>query len=270
MAVGECLCNAQLVETLLYSGIYTCSSSLTSLQSPSLTAFYFTLILLSQNSTMSALPLNEPKRSTFAALRYITPDDQLATPTTKSPSPGVKASQPPKLSLVMPKPNKKGPGSPCSPAPSLSPSSPRMSYAQAAGMFSVPTTPTTPPPTTPKSINSHARIGDGFFSGRPDWTKDMNGSSSSPTPSLSPSSPRMSYAQAAGMFSIPTTPTTPAPTTPKSINSHALIGNVSILNGLGSTLDMKGSQAKMIARPEATRKTEQVSILSIISNQSQC
>jgi hypothetical protein len=219
---------------------------------------------------MSALPHNKPKQSTFAALRYITPDDQSVSPTPKSTSPGVKASQPPKLSLVMPKPDARGPGSPCSPTPSLSPSSPRMSYAQAAGMFSVPTTPTTPAPTTPRSIKSQARVGDAFFSDRPDWTKDMDDSSCSPTPSLSPSSPKMSYAQAAGMFSLPTTPTIPAPTTPKSINSHALIGNVSILNGLGSTLDMKGSQAKMIARPEATRKTEQVSILSIISNQSQC
>jgi hypothetical protein len=219
---------------------------------------------------MSAVPHNKPKQSTFAALMYITPDDQSVYPTPKSTSPGVKASQPAKLSLVMPKPDARGPGSPCSPTPSLSPSSPRMSYAQAAGVFSVPATPTTPPPTTPKSINSHAGNGDAFFSDRPDWTKDMNGSSCSPTPSLSPSSPRMSYAQAAGMFSIPTTPTTPAPTTPKSIDSHIMIGNAFILNGLGSSVDMKGSQPKVIARPEATRKTKQVSILSIISNQSQC
>jgi hypothetical protein len=219
---------------------------------------------------MSALPLNDPKRSTFAALRYITPDDQSVSPTPKSTSPGVKASQPPKLSLVMLKADARGPGSPCSPTPSLSPPSPRMSYAQAAGMFSVPTTPTTPPPTTPKSINSHARIGDGFFSDRSNWTKDMNGSSCSPTPSLSPSSPKMSYAQAAGMFSLPTTPTIPAPTTPKCIDPHAPTGNAFVLNGLGSTVDMKGSQAKVIARPEATRKTKQVSSLSIISNQSQC
>jgi hypothetical protein len=209
---------------------------------------------------MSPLPLNDPKRSTFAALRYITPDDQSASPTPKSTSPGVKASQPPKLSLVMPKPDVRGSGLPCSPTPSLSPSSPRMSYAQAAGVFSVPTTPTTPPP---KSIGSHARIGDAFFSDGADWTKDMNGSSCSRTPSLSPSSPRMSYAQAAGMFSVPTTPTTPAPTTPRSIDSH-------IMNGLGSSVDMKGSQAKVIARPEATRKIKQVSILFMILNKSHC
>jgi hypothetical protein len=216
---------------------------------------------------MSALPLNDPKRSTFAALRYITPDDQLTTPPTKSPSPGVKASQPPKLSLVMPKPNKKGPGSPCSPTPSLWPSSPMMSYAQAAGVFSVPATPTTPPPTTPKSIDSHARIGDMSFSYGADWTMDMNGSSCSPTPSLSPSSPKMSYAQAAGVFLPPTTPSTPSPTTPKSIDSHARIGDGFILDRQGSSADMKGSQAKFVARHEATRKTKQVSILSMISDE---
>jgi hypothetical protein len=213
---------------------------------------------------MSALPLHGPKRSTFAALRYITPDDQSVSPTRKSTSPGVKASQPPKLSLVMPKPNARGPGSLCSPTPSLSPSSPRMSYAQAAGVFSVPATPTTLSPTTPKSSDSHTRIGDAFFSDGEDWPKDMNGSSSSPTPSLSPSFPKMSYAQAAGRFSLPTTPTTPAPTTPKSIDPHAPTGNAFILNGLGSSVDMKGSQARVIGRPEATRKTKQVSSLSII------
>jgi hypothetical protein len=111
---------------------------------------------------MSAVPHNKPKQSTFAALRYITPDDQSVSPTPKSTSPGVKASQPPKLSLVMPKPDVRGPGSPCSLTPSLSPSSPKMSYAQAAGVFSAPTTPTTPSPLTAKSLNSHVGKGDVF------------------------------------------------------------------------------------------------------------
>jgi hypothetical protein len=216
---------------------------------------------------MSALPLNDPKRSTFAALRYITPDDQSVSPTPKSTSPGVKASQPPKLSLVMPKPDARGPGSLCSPTPSLSPSSPRMSYAQAAGMFSVPTTPTTPAPTTPRSIKSQARIGDAFLSDGPSWTKDMKGSSCSPTPSLSPSSPKMSYAQAAGVFSAPTTPTTPSPLTAKSVNSHVGKADVFSLHGGRSTIAMVGSPARGPAIHANTRKAKQVSIFPILPNQ---
>ena len=56
----------------------------------------------------------------------------------------------------------------------------------------------------------------------------------------------------------------------QSIDSHAPTGNAFILNGLGSSVDMKGSQAKVIARPEATRKTKQVSILFMILNESHC
>jgi hypothetical protein len=37
-----------------------------------------------------------------------------------------------------------------------------------------------------------------------------------------------------------------------------MIGNAFMLNGLGSTVDMKGSQVQVLARQEDTRKTKQV------------
>jgi hypothetical protein len=117
----------------------------------------------SQCTTMGPAPLNNPHGSTFAALRHITPDKQPVSPISRPTSPDVKAIKPPKLSLVMPKPDARGSHSHSPSTPSLSPSSPRISYAQAAGVFSIPTTPTTPSPTTGASVDSHAMIGDTFL-----------------------------------------------------------------------------------------------------------
>jgi hypothetical protein len=172
----EYLWDAQLVQftTILrykagtYSSLYTNSPHL-------LPYLLLSYSYSSQCTTMGPAPLNNPHGSTFAALRHITPDKQPVSPISRPTSPDVKVKKPPKLSLVMPKPDTRGSVSPSPSTPSLSPSSPRISYAQAAGVFSIPTTPTTPSPRTGVLADSHAMIGDTFLLNGGGSTMDMNG-----------------------------------------------------------------------------------------------